>query len=326
MKKTELIQWRTEYYVYIEPDLHNNMCYTLQSKVTRFVSFFSFLFFSLQFFFRLYMRNWKHRFSCCFLLCLFFFITDSEFHSALRFIFYFVCAVWCYTQHCLNRFFFFILYSYFGVRFCFEFFFSQFFFFEVCPIVIFRREKERKRHWHLCIVLWLILCEAICVVQVRRLNMPVLDVNEITSHTQNLLCDDKIINKQQQGMATPVHTHAANRQRKILSFCPVRFIHDSLSLSRTHFFLSVVVDNFVVFIRIFIVIFVLFIVILASYCALNTFPWHIDSHWLCTENKEHEMESQWKNRRTKHWKMKRDVNMTRSMEFCSVASGVGNGE
>lgn len=205
-------------------------------------------------------------------------------------------------------------------------FFLSIFFFEVCPIVIFRREKERKRHWHLCIVLWLILCEAICVVQVRRLNMPVLDVNEITSHTQNLLCDDKIINKQQQGMATPVHTHAANRQRKILSFCPVRFIHDSLSLSRTHFFLSVVVDNFVVFIRIFIVIFVLFIVILASYCALNTFPWHIDSHWLCTENKEHEMESQWKNRRTKHWKMKRDVNMTRSMEFCSVASGVGNGE
>lgn len=157
-------------------------------------------------------------------------------------------------------------------------FFSLNFFFEACPIVIFRREKERKRHWHLCIVLWLILCEAICVVQVRRLNMPVLDVNEITSHTQNLLCDDKIINKQQQGMATPVHTHAANRQRKILSFCPVRFIHDSLSLSRTHFFLSVVVDNFVVFIRIFIVIFVLFIVILASYCALNTFPWHIDSH------------------------------------------------
>lgn len=325
MKKTELNQWRTEYYVYIEPDLHNNMCYTLQSKVTRFVSFFSFLFFSLQFFFRLYMRNWKHRFSCCFLLCLFFLLPILNF-ILLCASYFILCVLFDVTLNIVSIGSFFSYYiriSVFGFVLS---FFSLNFFFEVCPIVIFRREKERKRHWHLYIVLWLILCEAICVVQVRRLNMPVLDVNEITSHTQNLLCDDKIINKQQQGMATPVHTHAANRQRKILSFCPVRFIHDSLSLSRTHFFLSVVVDNFVVFIRIFIVIFVLFIVILASYCALNTFPWHIDSHWLCTENKEHEMESQWKNRRIKHWKMKRDVNMTRSMEFCSVASGVGNGE
>lgn len=33
-------QRRNEYYVYIEPDLHNNMCYTLQSRVSLF-SFFS---------------------------------------------------------------------------------------------------------------------------------------------------------------------------------------------------------------------------------------------------------------------------------------------
>lgn len=176
-KRPNQTKWRTEYYVYIEPDLHNNMCYTLQSRVT--------LFFSLSFlFFGLYMWNWKHRFSCCFL-----FITNSEFHSVLRFrrfifgalfdftlivfvvvgvvVVFFICR---FFSLCLFR----ISYSHFVL--CSVF--PPFFCYYCCCMSHCNFCRVRELWWHSCIV-----CNIVRCVQVRRLNMPVLDVNEIT--TQN---------------------------------------------------------------------------------------------------------------------------------------------